>query len=174
MKKTFKKMLALVLTVMMVLSCTTLTAFADEINYDGVYGSGMGYDTYDTTVNYVQPDNYIVAVPMEMSVYDEADVYVVENNIDEQKDIIVSIVNLDEDGGFNLYNVYDNEETVRALVTLNETQFPTDGKLDIAIFDAFSTEDDKVPFGTILDVQSGVTPKAGQYTGTLTFAVSCV
>ena len=173
MKKTIKKMLALVLTVMIVFTCTTTTAFAADINYDGVYGSGMGYDTYDTTVNYVQPDNYIVAVPMEMNVYDEADVYVVENNIDEQKNITVSIVNLDEEAGFNLYNVYNNEQTVRALVTLNETKFPTDGKLDVVTFDAFATEDDKVSFITQLDTQSGVTPKAGQYTGTLTFAVTC-
>lgn len=172
MKKNIKRAITLILSVIMVIMCFPQIAFANdtENEYKNIGNEGQAYST---DVSYTMPDIYTVAIPTEIVVGGETEIYIVDNNIQEGKTVTVSLEGLNEDGLIELSNEYVPEEKVIAYFNVGEYREMAHNGSVIGTFD-LNTDINNTEFiiESVVDY-SNSSHKAGRYTGTIGFSVIC-
>lgn len=135
----------------------------------GILVNAQEFQSGQSTVTYTVEGSFMVNIPESMTIGQAADIYAEELNVEPNKALYVRASGFDLEDGIFLRNVNDYDSFLVAYFTNDSGEKLTSGNNLVGVFSEPSTTIHITPH--IQDYDSGT--KAGDYTGTVYFDISC-
>lgn len=168
-----KKILAILLSLVVLLSFSTVTAIAAESDTQTYYGmfdpNFQGETLVDTDVEYHAYSTYSVTVPTNLVYGEDAEISVDMSNVEYGYCVVGHITNVDKNGYIDM--VTPDGDTAQIALYFNNEQYTY---LDDGFFKVFSEGDLNDSCTVGYDFVGRIPEKSGVYSGVICFKFMCL
>lgn len=167
-----KKVICMLIAVLMVIGCAVSVSAAEF--YQGGYDNSYPQDTGEITVTAHQYSRYTISIPETLDTADMngGEVTVSNASLENGMSIFVAVTNMESD--YTIPVTHKAKEGVTAKVAIGGNYGNATHRDIICKFDGAELESNNGEMTSQIRTNIVGQPEAGEYEGTITYAISCV